>query len=70
MGAFAGAYLFPDMLAASMGLRGAEVVAGVVAGVGMLLTIFLLPEPKGKSLEELTEDAYAPPEPRRQEAAA
>ena len=70
MGAFAGAYLFPDMLAASMGLRGAEIVAGVVAAVGMLLTIFLLPEPKGKSLEELTEDAYAPPEVRRQEATA
>ena len=61
MGAFAGAYLFPDMLASSMGLRGAEMVAGIVAAaVGMLLTIFLLPEPKGKSLEELTEDAYAP----------
>ena len=40
------------------------------AAVGMVLTIFLLPEPKGKSLEELTEDAYAPPEVRRQEATA
>ena len=28
LGAFAGAYLFPDMLASSWGLRGAEVVAG------------------------------------------
>jgi MFS transporter, PHS family, inorganic phosphate transporter len=53
-----------------MGLRGAEIVAGVAAAVGMVLTIFLLPEPKGKSLEELTEDAYAPPEVRRQEATA
>jgi MFS family permease len=70
MGAFAGAYLFPDMLAASMGLRGAEIVAGAVAAVGMLLTITLLPEPKGRSLEELTEDAYAPPAVRRQEAPA
>ena len=59
MGAFAGAYLFPDMLAASLGLRGAEVIAGVVAAVGLVLTITLLPEPKGKSLEQLTEDAYA-----------
>ena len=70
MGAFAGAYLFPDMLAASMGLRGAEIVAGIVAAAGLVLTITLLPEPKGKSLEQLTEEAYAPPEVRRQEATA
>jgi PHS family inorganic phosphate transporter-like MFS transporter len=60
MGAFAGAYLFPVMLASSMGIRGAEIVAGVVSVVGMFLTMALLPEPKGKSLEELTEEAYAP----------
>ncbi len=70
MGAFAGAYLFPDMLASSWGLRGAEIVAGIVAAAGLLLTIFLLPEPKGKSLEELSEDAYAPPAVRPQEATA
>jgi MFS family permease len=62
MGAFAGAFLFPDMLASSLGVRGAEIVAGVVAAVGMLLTIALLPEPKGKTLEELSADAYAPRE--------
>jgi MFS family permease len=61
MGAFAGAFLFPDMLASSLGLRGAEVIAGVVAAVGMLLTIGLLPEPKGKTLEQLSADALAPP---------
>jgi MFS transporter, PHS family, inorganic phosphate transporter len=60
MGAFAGAYLFPDMLASSMGIRGAEIVAGVVSVAGLLITMALLPEPKGKSLEELTEEAYAP----------
>ncbi len=60
LGAFAGAYLFPDMLASSLGLRGAEIVAGVVAAAGMLLTIMLLPEPRGKSLEELSAEAYAP----------
>ncbi len=59
MGAFAGAYLFPDMLASSWGIRGAEIVAGVVSVVGLGLTILLLPEPKGKSLEELTEECYA-----------
>jgi MFS transporter, PHS family, inorganic phosphate transporter len=62
MGAFAGAFLFPDMLASSLGVRGAEIVAGVVAAAGMLLTIALLPEPKGKTLEELSADAYAPRE--------
>ena len=35
LGAFAGAYLFPDMLASSMGLRGAETVAGCVCFVGL-----------------------------------
>jgi MFS transporter, PHS family, inorganic phosphate transporter len=62
MGAFAGAFLFPDMLASSLGVRGAEIVAGVVAAAGMVLTIALLPEPKGKTLEELSADAYAPRE--------
>ena len=62
MGAFAGAYLFPDMLASSWGIRGAEIVAGIVSVAGILLTVWLLPEPKGKSLEELTAEAYAAPE--------
>lgn len=69
MGAFAGAFLFPDMLASSLGIRGAEIVAGVVAVAGMLLTIALLPEPKGKTLEELSADAYAP-RPLRLETAS
>jgi PHS family inorganic phosphate transporter-like MFS transporter len=60
LGAFAGAFLFPIMLASSMGIRGAEIVAGVVAAAGLLLTVLLLPEPKGKSLEELAADAHAP----------
>ena len=60
LGAFAGAYLFPAMLAASMGLRGAMIVSGVVAAAGLLLTMAVLPEPKGKSLEQLEEEAYAP----------
>jgi PHS family inorganic phosphate transporter-like MFS transporter len=69
MGAFAGAYLFPDMLASSWGLRGAEVVAGVVSIVGLGLTMLLLPEPKGKSLEELTAECYADAVPVLEEAA-
>jgi MFS family permease len=65
MGAFAGAYLFPTMLASSWGLRGAEVVAGIVCVVGLGLTVWLLPEPKGLSLEELEAAAYAAPASRR-----
>jgi PHS family inorganic phosphate transporter-like MFS transporter len=61
MGAFIGAFLFPDMLASSLGIRGAEVVAGVVAAAGLVLTLLLLPEPKGKTLEELSAQAYSAP---------
>jgi MFS transporter, PHS family, inorganic phosphate transporter len=60
MGAFAGAYLFPDMLASSWGIRGAMIVAGIVSVAGLLLTVALLPETKGKSLEELSAEAYEP----------
>jgi len=59
MGAFIGAFLFPDLLASHLGLRGAMVIAGIVAAAGLVLTIVSLPETRGKSLEELTEDAYA-----------
>jgi len=59
MGAFAGTYLFPDMLS-SWGIRGAEGVAGGVALLGVIITIALLPEPKGKSLEELEREAFDP----------
>jgi MFS transporter, PHS family, inorganic phosphate transporter len=59
LGAFLGAFLFPDFLASSLGIRGAEVIAGCVAVLGLLLTVALLPEPKGKSLEELSEEAHA-----------
>jgi MFS transporter, PHS family, inorganic phosphate transporter len=69
MGAFAGAYLFPVMLAAAMGLRGAMIVSGVVAALGLLLTVAVLPEPKGKSLEQLEEEALAAPEKLRLEPA-
>jgi MFS family permease len=69
MGAFAGAYLFPDMLDSSLGVRGAEIVAGVVALAGLALTLFLLPEPRGKSLEELSAEAHAETRPALEAAA-
>ena len=64
MGAFAGAYFFPDMLASSMGLRGAETVAGCVCLIGLALSVWLLPEPMGQSLENLETLATAPRERR------
>jgi MFS transporter, PHS family, inorganic phosphate transporter len=60
MGAFVGAFLFPDMLASSWGVRGAEIVAAVVAAAGLLLTVALLPEPRGRSLEDLAEESKEP----------
>ena len=71
LGGFAGTYLFTDMLN-SWGIRGAEGVAAGVACVGLLFTLTCLPEPKGKSLEELEAEArLAPPRrPRRIAATA
>jgi MFS transporter, PHS family, inorganic phosphate transporter len=60
LGAFVGAFLFPDFLAVTLGLNRAMLIAGIVAAAGMLLTIATLPEPKGLSLEQIEEQAYAP----------
>jgi MFS transporter, PHS family, inorganic phosphate transporter len=59
LGAFAGAFLFPDFLAVTHGLNRAMTIAGVVAVAGLLLTFAALPETRGKSLEQLEEEAYA-----------
>ena len=58
LGAFIGAFLFPDILASHIGLRGAMTICAVVAAAGLLLTAFSLPETRGKSLEELEKSAY------------
>jgi MFS family permease len=63
MGAFAGAFLFPVLLASHLGLRGAEVISGVVCLAGLVLTLTLLPEPRGQSLEELEAEVYEAVEP-------
>jgi MFS family permease len=68
LGAFAGAFAFPVMLASTLGIRGAEIVAGVVALAGVALTVALLPEPKGKSLEQLAEEARGTAEPELEHA--
>jgi hypothetical protein len=64
IGAFVGAFLFPVMLASSMGIRGAEAVAAGLSLLGLLFTVVLLPEPRGQSLDELSEIAYARAVPR------
>jgi hypothetical protein len=42
------------------GLPAAEGAAAVVSVLGLIVTIFLLPETKGKSLEELSDQPSAP----------
>jgi MFS transporter, PHS family, inorganic phosphate transporter len=69
LGAFAGAYLFPVLLASSLGIRLAEIVAAVVALAGLVLTAAVLPEPKGRSLEDLAAEATAPDGPVLEKAA-
>jgi MFS family permease len=55
IGAFLGTLTFP-LVNGSLGLAGVMTIAAGTAGVGLLLTR-LLPEPSGKSLEELTGQA-------------
>jgi len=59
IGGFIGVFLFP-FLVSSYSLSGAELFAGVAAVLGIMLTL-LLPETKGKSLEELAAEAEESP---------
>jgi PHS family inorganic phosphate transporter-like MFS transporter len=54
IGGFVGVFLFPILMAAG-GLFAAELTAAAVSVLGLLVTLALLPETKGKSLEELSE---------------
>ena len=61
VGGFVGVFLFPIFLSHG-GLHLAEGVAALVSLLGLVVTIFMLPETKGMSLEELTEeDTTRPP---------
>jgi MFS transporter, PHS family, inorganic phosphate transporter len=53
VGGFIGVFLFPILLSAG-GLFAAESCAAAVSVLGILVTVFMLPETKGKSLEELS----------------
>jgi MFS family permease len=61
VGGFVGVFTFPFFMHWH-GLPAAEGAAAIVSVVGMLVTIFLLPETKGKSLEELSEEPSSPAE--------
>ncbi|HEY7145301.1 MAG TPA: MFS transporter, partial [Streptosporangiaceae bacterium] len=51
LGAFIGVFLFP-VLNSSLGLRGTLLLTAGVSALGFALT-FVLPEPAGRSLEDL-----------------
>lgn len=62
LGGFAGVFLFPYLLHWK-GLMGAESAAALVCVLGVIVTVTMLPETKGKTLEELA------PEPEAKQAA-
>jgi MFS family permease len=53
VGGFVGVFLFPIFMSWG-GLQLAEGVAALVSLLGLAITIFMLPETKGRSLEELS----------------
>jgi nitrate/nitrite transporter NarK len=55
LGGFVGVFLFP-ILMNWKGLLGAESVAALVSLLGIAITVAMLPETKGKSLEELNSE--------------
>jgi MFS family permease len=56
IGGFVGVFLFPIFMSHGA-LRLAEGVAALVSLLGLVVTIFMLPETKGLSLEELSGEA-------------
>jgi MFS transporter, PHS family, inorganic phosphate transporter len=61
LGAFIGVFLFP-LLQSSLGLRGTLLLTAGVSVLGFALT-FLLPEPAGRSLEDISVTAHTVPRP-------
>ena len=55
VGAFIGAFAFPYLLS-NVHLPGAMAFAAIVSALGLVLTLFTLPEPNGRSLEEISGD--------------
>jgi MFS family permease len=63
VGAFIGALLFP-LLLSSFHLPGAMTFAACVSLVGLVVTFFLLPEPKQRSLEDISNEYQVTAEPQ------
>ena len=61
LGAFIGVFLFP-LLQSSLGLRGTLLLTAGVSVLGFALT-FLLPEPAGRSLEDISVSTPTVPQP-------
>ncbi len=55
VGAFIGAFAFPFLLS-NFHLPGAMAVSAVISLAGLLLTVFTLPEPNQRSLEEISDE--------------
>jgi MFS transporter, PHS family, inorganic phosphate transporter len=53
IGGFIGVFLFPILMSWG-GLAAAEMVAAIVSAIGILVTVTMLPETKGLSLEALS----------------
>lgn len=58
LGGFVGVFLFP-ILMSEHGLAGPELAAAFVSALGIIVTMLMLPETKGKTLEELNEEAQS-----------
>jgi MFS transporter, PHS family, inorganic phosphate transporter len=61
IGGFAGVFTFPFLMHWH-GLPAAEGGAAIVSALGLIVTVVMLPETKGKSLEELSEEPSSPAE--------
>jgi nitrate/nitrite transporter NarK len=61
LGGFVGVFVFPFLMHWK-GLLGAESAAAIASVLGLIVTATMLPETKGKSLEEIENEAIAPAE--------
>jgi MFS transporter, PHS family, inorganic phosphate transporter len=61
LGGFAGVFVFPYLMHWK-GLFGAELAAAITSVLGLIVTLTMLPETKGKSLEEIEAEAATPVE--------